>query len=103
VLHYPLDTDTFICINFLYGSIKSGGKKNMEAKNKKTPKAKYVLRHNGRDKQPLNEVVIEDLWHIAQAIKEGKELTKQQREEGSEAILDVWALAHDLKRTLEQA
>ena len=34
---------------------------------------------------PIDEVIIPDLWHIAQAVKEGKVMGKREREKAGES------------------
>lgn len=45
---------------------------------------------NARHEKPLDQIVIPDLWHIAQAIKAkfGPEVYRE--------VIDTWHLAHDL-------
>lgn len=48
---------------------------------------------------------IPDLWHIAQAINEGRDhgaISKEACEELAEQILHVWHMAHDLKSVIEK-
>ena len=43
---------------------------------------------------------VPDLWHIAMAVSEGKEIFLNQ--EASERILEVWHMAHDLKDAITE-
>ena len=48
---------------------------------------------------------IPDLWHVAMMVSEGKDfgalMTDEDAEKLSEAILEVWHMAHDLKSCIE--
>lgn len=41
----------------------------------------------------VSEIIIPDLWHIA---------LNQESKEAKDAILEVWHIAHDLKRHIEE-
>lgn len=59
------------------------------------------LAKNGTDARVIfaKDIEIKDLWHLAMAIRKGEFTvwSEKQREEFSDDILDIWALAHHLK------
>ena len=52
--------------------------------------------------EPINGITVPDLWHLAQALKDGK-LTRNKTilAKAAEEVLECWHLAHDMKRHLQ--
>ena len=52
--------------------------------------------------EPINGITVPDLWHLAQALKDGK-LTRNKTilAKAAEEVLEAWHLAHDMKRHLQ--
>lgn len=60
-----------------------------------------TLARGGTEQRTLNlrDVKIPDLWHVAQAIREGKlYLSPQGRQDVSDMIIETWNIAHQLRK-----
>lgn len=53
----------------------------------------------------LDDVYIPDMWHLAMAIKGDRirRLSKAEREQLCEMVLECWHRAHDLKKEFQRA
>jgi hypothetical protein len=53
-------------------------------------------------KEPIDGITVPDLWHLAQALKDGT-LTRNKTilAKAAEEVLECWYLAHDMKRHLQ--
>jgi len=50
---------------------------------------------------PVSEIEIPDMWHISQAVRRTQEIALSQK--AADLILEVWHLAHDLKKHIEES
>ena len=50
---------------------------------------------------PISKIHIPDLWHIASGIRTGAFVTS--RADNADRILEVWNLAHDLRRHIQES
>ena len=61
-----------------------------------------ILAQGGTDERIIfaNSIEIKDLWHICMDIRSGasKKWDEEERERNYKEILEVWHLAHNLKR-----
>ncbi len=52
--------------------------------------------------EPINGITVPDLWHLAQALKDGN-LTRNKTilAKAAEEVLECWHLAHDMRKHLQ--
>lgn len=50
---------------------------------------------------PISQIPIPDLWHIAEAVRHSKEFWAGKKT--CDLILEVWYLAHDFKRHIQES
>ncbi len=64
---------------------------------------KYIRRSRGEHalREDINNIEVPDAWSLAQHIRGTGENHKGQ--DVAEIVLDLWYLAHDLKRALQHA
>lgn len=52
--------------------------------------------------EKVGDIKVPDLWHLSESIRESGKGRKQQREKAADAVVETWALCHDLLKHIKR-